>query len=272
VAIITLTSDIGERDYLPGAIKGRLLRVSQAFNICDITHNISPYNYSEAVYIVRNSFSSFPQHSWHLLLINLFDTVNIRLLLAYHNGHYFACSDNGLLPMILGEMPEHVIELEAPKSQNVLDWSETVGKAIFAIENGAAFHTLGVEVENLVEKHNLKPIIADDYIEGRIIYIDRFENVVVNITRNEFETARRGRPFTLIFKGDEAITRLSSGYAHVQEGSKLAFFNTAGYLEIAVNKGNAAGLFGLQPFSDKVNPQFLQSRTFYQTVRVHFDL
>ncbi|MBI3883259.1 MAG: hypothetical protein HY305_03345, partial [Sphingobacteriales bacterium] len=55
---------------------------------------------------------------------------------------------------------------------------------------------------------------------------------------------------------------------------KLALFNAAGYLEIAINKGNAAGLFGLQGFSEKQQAsqaQYLNSRLFYQTVRVYFE-
>lgn len=271
MAIITLTSDIGTKDYLPGAIKGCLLQANPSANIFDITHDISPYNYNEAVYIIKNSFAHFPKHSWHLLLVNMFDAVDSRLLLAYHQGHYFACADNGLLPMVFDGVPEQVLELPMQKSNNVLEWAGAVAKAIASVENGGAFHLLGIETERLVEKHSLKAIFTNDYIEGRIIYIDRFENVVVNITQKEFEAARQGRSFNIIFKGNERISRLSETYAHVPEGHKLALFNTAGYLEIAVNKGNAAGLFGLQPFTSQANPQFVQSRMFYQTVRVHFD-
>ncbi|MFZ9719587.1 MAG: SAM hydroxide adenosyltransferase, partial [Chitinophagaceae bacterium] len=65
--------------------------------------------------------------------------------------------------------------------------------------------------------------------------------------------------------------RISETYADVPEGEKLAIFNAAGYLEIAINKGNAAGLFGLTGFSEKNIGQYAQSRLFYQTVRVFFE-
>lgn len=71
----------------------------------------------------------------------------------------------------------------------------------------------------------------------------------MNITREEFELHRKGRPFKIIFKRDEVIDRISKKYSDVKEGEKLALFNAAGYLEIAINKGNAAGLAGL--FSSK---------------------
>jgi hypothetical protein len=127
---------------------------------------------------------------------------------------------------------------------------------------------------NIVEKNPLRPMLGSSWIEGQIIFIDHFENVVVNITREEFEAQRRGRSFKIVFKRDEVIDKISETYADVPEGEKTALFNAAGYLEIAINKGNAAGLFGLQGYSDKQatpQSQFLQSRLFYQTVKIFFE-
>jgi S-adenosylmethionine hydrolase len=273
VAIITLTSEIGTRDYLPAAAKGTLLGVNPAFNIVDITHEVSPYNLNEAVYIIRNSYRHFPAHSWHILLINLFEGTQQRQLLAYHGGHYFVCADNGLLPMIFDEKPEQVVELtnNTGGPYELLSWVKQAGQAIQQVEDGLSFYQLGEELDQLIEKTNLRPIYSDNFIEGRIIFIDRFENVVVNITKTEFEQVRKNRAFRIVFRGDETIQRISDNYGQVPEGGKLAFFNTAGYLEIAVNKGNAAGLFGLLPYDSNVSQSFVQSRTFYQTVRVYFD-
>ena len=93
-----------------------------------------------------------------------------------------------------------------------------------------------------IEKNPLRPAVGDDWIDGQIIFIDNFENVIVNITRHEFEELRKGRGFKINFKRDEVIDHISETYADVPEGEKLALFNSAGYLEIAINKGNAAGL------------------------------
>ena len=69
------------------------------------------------------------------------------------------------------------------------------------------------------------------------------------------------------------IQSISESYADVPEGEKLALFNSAGYLEIAINKGNAAGLFGLKGFSEKTKQvsSMMQNQLFYQTVRVYFE-
>ncbi|MEI9934257.1 MAG: SAM hydroxide adenosyltransferase [Ferruginibacter sp.] len=94
---------------------------------------------------------------------------------------------------------------------------------------------------------------------------------MVNITKEEFEEQRKGKSFKIVFKRDEVIDKISETYADVHEGEKLALFNSAGYLEIAINKGNAAGLFGLKGFSEKQQKnQHLSNNLIYQTVTCAF--
>ncbi|HSK13128.1 MAG TPA: SAM-dependent chlorinase/fluorinase [Phnomibacter sp.] len=272
MAIVTLTSDFGTKDYLAGAFKGRLLFQHPACKLVDITHEIGPFNFSEAAYIIKNSVTHFPEHSFHLLLVNMFDTVHSLPVLAFHKGRYYGVPDNGLLPMVLGAQPDQAISLpiSAKMQYNTLAWADLFGKAIHHIENGLAMDKLGRQPDLLLEKTSLLANYTDDHIDGRIIFIDRFENVVVNITRNDFDTIGKGREFTLAFTSRDTITRISEGYPQVSEGNSLAFFNAAGYLEISVNKGNAASLFGLQSFNHLSNPEFLKLRMFYQTVRILF--
>lgn len=273
--IVTLTSDIGETDFLVGAIKGRLLQAQPGMNLFDITHSLSPFNYPQAAYVCRNALRNFPPGSFHLILVNLFDQKPTHLLLARHEGRYIGCADNGLLTMILEETPQEVVALPLEKSEhkNTLYCISVFAEAIRRISENPDLKDSGYPVTEIKIKNPLKPLLGNNYIEGQIIFIDHFENVIVNISRDEFETQRKGRSFTIVFKRDEVIDRISDTYADVPEGEKLALFNSAGYLEIAINKGNAAGLFGLQGFSEKQQqtqqPLFNQ-QSFYQTVKVHF--
>lgn len=269
--LLTLTSDIGQQDYLVGAIKGQLLKINPGFNLIDISHNISPFNFPQAAYTCRNAIFNFPPHSYHLILVSLFEKKPEQLLLAYHNEQYILCADNGLLTMILEDKPELIIGLPLPKTSNksTLYCTQVMGEAIDRLQSGTRLQDIGIPDVSFVEKNHLRPLLGDDWIEGQIIFIDKFENIIVNITRSQFEEQRRNRNFKIIFKRDEVIERLSDTYADVPEGEKLALFNSAGYLEIAINKGNAAGLFGLHGFTEQ--SQNMQNRLFYQTVRIHFE-
>lgn len=273
--LLTLTSDIGQQDYLVAAVKAQLLQTNAEFRIIDVSHTISPFNYPQAAYICRNAFKNFPDYTYHIILVNLFEKKPEQLLLAFHNNHYFLCADNGLLTMILEEKPEMVIgiPLEKNKEKNTIYCTEIMGKIVDQLAKGESIQNIGVADVNYIEKNHLRPLLDNNWIEGQIIFIDNFENVIVNVTRDQFEEQRKGRSFRIVFKRDEVIERISETYADVAQGEKLALFNSAGYLEIAINKGNAAGLFGLKGFSEKASRQegIIQSQLFYQTVRIYFE-
>ncbi len=275
MSLITLTSDIGHQDYLVAAVKAQLLQVDPEFTLIDISHNIAPFNYPQAAYICRNAFKNFPDFTYHIILVNLFEKKPEHLLLAFHNNQYFFCADNGLLSMILEEKPEMVMGIPLDKlvTKNTTYLARMMGKAAKQLVQGESIENIGVPDFNYIEKNHLRPLLDNKWIEGQIIFIDNFENVIVNITHEQFEQQRKGRSFRIVFKRDEVIDRISETYADVQAGEKLALFNSAGYLEIAINKGNAAGLFGLKGFSEKTSKAegILQNQLFYQTVRVYFE-
>lgn len=273
--LITLTSDIGNKDYIVGAIKAQLLSHNPESNIVDISHSISPFNYAQAAYICRSAIKNFPDFTFHIILIDLFDSKHGQLLLCFHHNQYLLCADNGLLPMILEEKPEITIaiNIENKTAFNTINCAAIMGNVISQINNGTPLQQIGDPDATYILKNHLRPMLGPDWMEGQIIFIDNFENVVVNITQTEFEEQRNGRKFRIIFKRDEEITYISTSYSDVSEGEKLALFNSAGYLEIAINKGNAAGLFGLKGFSEKKGQAaaIMETQLAYQTIRVFFE-
>ena len=273
--LITLTSDIGQQDYLVGAVKGRLLRINPGFRIVDISHSLSPFNYPQAAYVCRSAIKNFPDYTHHIVLVNMFESKPDQMLMAFHKDQYVICADNGLLTMILEEKPDMVIgiPLDRIAIKNTLYCIDVIARAITQLSNGEPIQSIGIPDASYIEKNPLRPLLGGDWIEGQIIFIDNFENVIVNITQEQFEEQRKGRRFKIVFKRDEIIERISGSYADVPQGEKLVLFNSAGYMEIAINKGNAAGLFGLRGFTEK-NPQIssmMQNRLFYQTVKVFFE-
>lgn len=273
--LVTLTSDIGHRDYLVGAIKGRLLRINPEFQIVDITHGLSPFNYPQAAYVCRNAIKNFPEFTHHVVLVNLFENKPEQLLFAFHKDQYILCADNGLLGMILEDKPEMIIGIPLDRTavKNTLYCVDVIAKAITQLANGAPVQKIGVPDAAYVEKNPLRPLLGEGWMEGHIIFIDTFENVVINITKEQFEQQRKGRRFKIEFKRNEVVDRISSSYADVPQGEKLVLFNSAGYMEIAINKGNAAGLLGLKSFTDGNNPANAQAqhKLFYRTVKVYFE-
>lgn len=267
--VITLSTDIGLNDYLVGAIKGQLISAMPDCSIADISHQLSPFDYQQAAYVCGNAFKYFPAHTFHIIIVNFFEKVPSHLLLAYYNDQYIICPDNGMLTMIVHEKPNNLQAINITgKSKSLLDCTKVIADCIHKMITNAKLTNVSAITE-IDEKYPMRSAVGSDWIDSQIIYIDNFENVVLNITKDEFEEIRKGRKFRIVLmRNSEFITKISDHYAAVQPGENLAFFNAAGYLEIAINKGNVAGLFGLQKYANTSN---MQNRLLYQTVRITFE-
>lgn len=267
--VVTLSSDIGLNDYLVGAIKGQLISVMPDCTIADISHQLSPYDYQQAAYVCGNAFKYFPADTFHIIIVNFFEKNPSHLLLAYINDQYVICPDNGLLTMIAREKPKNVQAIDVGSSnKSLLDCTKVIAECIQKMITNAKLTNVR-DITEIDEKYPMRSAVGNDWIDSQIIYIDNFENVVLNLTRDEFEEIRNGRNFRIVLmRNSEFITKISDHYSTVQPGENLAFFNAAGYLEIAINKGNVAGLFGLQKYANTSN---MQHRLLYQTVRIMFE-
>ncbi|MEO6151011.1 MAG: SAM hydroxide adenosyltransferase, partial [Mucilaginibacter sp.] len=118
-------------------------------------------------------------------------------------------------------------------------------KAACHLAKGGDIEEIGLQVSEVEKKMNLQPVVEKNLIKGAVIYIDSFQNVITNVTKEFFNTVQQGRRFTLYFKRNETINNLSWHYNEVPEGEKLCLFGISDHLEIAINKGNASGLLGL---------------------------
>src|SRR5258705_3795623 len=153
--LLTLTSDIGNQDYLVGAVKAKLMQVNPEFAFIDISHCIPPFNYPQAAYICRSAFANFPDFTYHLILVNLFEARPDHLLLAFHNNQYFLCADNGLLTMILETRPELVIGIPTDKNviRNTLHCADIMGQTVNKLVQGESIENIGIPDINYIEKN-----------------------------------------------------------------------------------------------------------------------
>lgn len=272
MAIVTLSSDIGLRDFAVSAIKGQLLTSLPGVTITDISHYLSQTNFPQTAYICQASIEHYPHETIHFILVNCFETPVKYMLLARYREQWLICPDNGILTMITREKPSTLLQLDCGSAKSLLDITAIIIRQLPPLLQKSKEYP-GKPIRQIVEKYPLRPTVGPDWMDGQILFIDQFENVVINITRDEFEEQRNGRTFRFAFNRNEIIDELSDNYSSVGGTSKLAWFNSAGYLEIAVRHGNIAGLFGLQGYSDPSAgaPGTYDNRMLYQSVRVFFD-
>ncbi len=247
MAIITLTTDLGSKDFYQAALKGSILSLLPTVNIVDITHDIPAFNIPQAAFVLKNSFHYFPKATVHLIGIDSVFNENTRYLALKYQDHFFVGSDNGIFSLLFEEPPSMMVELNIMQDLKFLHFplSDILSKAAVHLAAGGSLEEIGIPADGLEEKMMLHPVIEKDILRGSVIYIDSFQNVITNITKDLFTTLQNNRNFRLFFKRNESISQLSWHYNEVPEGEKLCMFGISNHLEIAINKGNASGLLGL---------------------------
>ena len=219
--------------------------------LMDISHEVEPYHLHQAAYVLNAACWNFPDGSIHLALFDIYREVPSRIILCRMNGHYFIAPDNGLLPLAFGKEPEMIwLCLEVTKDTSFSEIIHYTGTLISQLKD---INQRDPSLPVTEIKHapvNLQPVVTDNEVECHVIHIDRFENVVTNLSRNIFDSVGQGRSFRIAFARGTQVNELSSHYNDVRDGERLCRFNSNGFLEISVNRGQAASLFGLQLFQE----------------------
>jgi S-adenosylmethionine hydrolase len=247
MAIITLTTDLGDKDIYQAALKGSILKLLPAVNIVDITHSVAAFNVQQAAFILKNSFYYFPEQTVHLIGIDTVYNSDTKYLAVKYKNHYFVGSDNGIFSLMFDSEPDEIVEINIMQDLKFLHFplADIFVKAACHLAGGGKLSVIGLPIASMEKKMTLQPIVEKNLIKGAVIYIDSFQNVITNITKEFFNKVQQGRRFTLSFKRNETINHLSWHYNEVPEGEKLCLFGISDHLEIAINKGNASGLLGL---------------------------
>lgn len=264
MSIITLTTDYGLKDHFVGALKGKILSEYSEAKIIDISHDIDPFNTVEASYIINASYSSFPKGTVHLIGVDMELNKENKHIVMQWNDHYFIAADNGILSMVSQKIvPQKIVAINIhdrlPTDSADLD---VFVKVACHLAKGGLMNIIGKEINSIKQVTDLQAIAAADgnSINGHVIYIDHFGNIVTNISKKYFIEIARGRPYEIELKTKNIKTILPN-YSDIAssekypiksyEGQKLALFNEAGFLEIAIFRsnpstvGSASSLLGL---------------------------
>lgn len=246
--VITLTTDLGHQDFYQAALKGSIVSLLPDVRLIDITHEIPSFDMKHAAFVLKNAYHYFPKNTVHLIGIDTLFHEDTRYLAMKYDGHYFVGADNGIFSILLSDdTAEELVELDLMQDLRYLHFplADILTKAACHIAKKGKLNEIGAPINQPLEKCMLQPIYDTMSIKGHVAYIDSFGNVISNISKELFNEVQKGRSFTLFFKRNETINKMSWHYSEVPEGEKLCLFGISDYLEIAINKGNASKLLGL---------------------------
>lgn len=247
MGIITLTTDFGYQDPYVGIMKGVILSRQPDCTLVDITHGIPPHSVLEANFAVRGSHKFFPPGTLHVIVVDPGVGSQRRILFLEKDGYSFLAPDNGILTGLL-DKPDALRSVEN-NSLFLQDVSSTFhGRDIFApvaaeVIKGIDPVDLGPAVDNPVTIEWSEPTYEGGTIEGSVLYIDVYGNLVTNITRTHIY--KMGLENPRVFVNGKEIGVPQPAYSVKSEGEPLAIYGSFGHLEIAVNQGSAAKIYSV---------------------------
>ncbi len=256
MAIITLISDFGLKDHYVSSVKGAIFSQLPEAVIIDISHQVEKYNLQGAAYILKQAYLNFPKKTVHIIAMNTEFMNNAGYVAVEHNDHYFIAADNGIFSLLFDEMPKHVVELSIVPELSLSFAVRTIFVPVACkLALGEDILVLGKTKDNLLQRLPFRPTSMGNIIRGAIVYIDSYDNVVTNISRDLFDTVGKGQPFVIELARGNQIEHISRDYNEVPEGEILAIFNVSDYLEIAMRNGNISGLMQLK-LNDQITIHF----------------
>jgi hypothetical protein len=248
--ILTLTSDFGNRDQYVSAMKAVILGISPEVRLIDISHEIPPQDIMAAAWVLKNTAFLYPPGTVHLAVIDPGVGTKRKPIAVKINDQYFVGPDNGLFSLFLAQNNYEAYELN-----NSDYWfkerSQTFhGRDIFApvaahLCNGVELSRLGQKIKKLVTYKWALPIADEEGIQGWVVHIDRYGNLITNISQELLEKLIDNHKVK-IFVGNTIIHEIEDTFGSVPEGEPTAIVGSSGMLEIVVNKGNAEQMLGVE--------------------------
>ena len=222
--VITITSDWKNNDYYLPVLKGRVMSLFKDVSVVDITNAAKSFDVYQACFILKNSYRSFPKGSIHLITVGSGNILDKELVAVKANGHYFVGENDGRFALLLDDVIASGCEIKA----GVVECKHRMGP--FAEADYYCRGIASILNEDVLQPAQLVKSGADRAV------------VMVDLIMASGCDEEEDMPDFVIYAGGPHLKfdEISEGYDSVSPGNEVAFFNSLGILELAVNRGDFA--------------------------------
>ena len=248
--LITLLTDFGDRDSFVASMKGMILTINPHVTLVDLSHQVPSHSVEDAAYLLNSCYRYFPKGTVHVAVVDPGVGSARRPLIAKSERYFFLAPDNGLLTHILADNSEmEVREIEnkdyrLPSAGHTFDGRDLFAPAAAWLTKQQSFESFGRLVTDCKTFTIPTPILEVRTLVGEIVHVDRFGNLISNLTQQHLAEVRsatkRWQPSIRI--GKQAIEGLAASYSEGKEGQPSALINSDGRLEIFVKEASASDL------------------------------
>lgn len=248
--VITLTTDFGLRDYYVSAMKAVILDIAPDVRLVDISHEIPSQDIMAGSWVLKNSAMLFPPNSVHAVVVDPGVGTERKPVALKIDDQFFVGPDNGIFSLLTEDK-----EFEAVRLTNSKYWTQNLsstfhGRDIFApvaahLSLGVNLGDLGEPLDELETYRWAVPIADKDGIQGWVIHIDKFGNLITNVSASLIEEVIGDKNLKL-YVGNTILNKIKPTFGSVPDAEPVAYIGSSGMLEIGINKGNAEQMLSVQ--------------------------
>ena len=261
--IITLLTDFGTKDPFVAEMKAVILSINPEVVIVDISHEVKKFDVKQGAFLLTCAYKYFPRGTVHVVVIDPGVGTERRGVVIRSRNYYFVGPDNGVL--LMAALDDGIVEIyEIRNKRYTLELISTTfhGRDVFAPV--AAYITKGIPLNEIGPKLNILDLVKPSYvevkvyngvIEGEVVYVDSFGNVITNIRSKHLKKLNIGYGelvhIEIPSKNLKLTLPLVPSYGYVKLGSDLCLVNSHDFFELATNQGNFSSKYGID-IGDKV--------------------
>jgi len=243
--VIALLTDFGTRDHYAGTMKGVALGICPDATLVDITHEVPAHDVLAGALELAAAYRYFPPGTIFLAVVDP-GVGSARRGIAAEAGEYrFVAPDNGVLTLVLDDPPaKKIVELTErryarPTVSRTFEGRDRFAPAAAWLAKGIDLGALGRPAGAVRRLDIPRPEVGSDSLNGEVLRVDRFGNLITNIDRRTFEKFAADGALAIRI-GDRQVSRVVSTYADADSGELTALFGSSDHLELALNGGSAS--------------------------------
>jgi S-adenosyl-L-methionine hydrolase (adenosine-forming) len=241
---ITLLTDFGTSDGYAAAMHGVLADRAPSVPVIDATHDIPPGDVIAGAAALARYWDVFPAGTVHVGVVDPGVGGQRRAIVLESDGRIGVAPDNGLLEPMLARAGE-CRRIANPDLYRDPVSNTFHGRDIFApvaayLAAGGLIDRVGPLLDDPFRLPTPPVVLAGGTIDGSIVHIDHFGNLVTNIP------ADRVRAGSIAWHRDRDLGPLRTTYADVEPGEIVVLVGSSGFVEISARDASAAAILDIE--------------------------
>lgn len=254
-SVIALLTDFGEDDFFVASLKAVILNLNPEARIVDISHRIPSFDIDAAGFVLFATYRYFPENTIFLAIVDPSVGSTRRIVLVKTEKYFFIAPDNGILSLALSEgTVDQVRQITNPQffltpASQTFEGRDKIAPAAAWLSMGTRIDAFGPVVKDFKRREVRKAEMAGGEINGRVLYADKFGNLITNIPADLMGllAAEKGKERLALFVGEKRFGGWRENYSEAEKGEVFFLVGSLGLIEISAREASAALKIGSRP-------------------------